>query len=740
MPFTSEQRATFDDAYRKGVSVTEESKLVGITDFMIKVLLESGEAVEREMLCTTIVPHNSNRGGADMQASKMFEKTAKILGVGFSFKKCDPSRAICFQKKPGMASKFVKMANASPHFATFEEHKVEGESVGCGHLNQGLAAIVQEILVPPDFENHMDLFGPTGGKRLNRHDICQRDHHATKGKSLAQALDRGLTWTYIYSHIADEYPGLPNLFQKALNVEHHIGEGETWDEQFGAIARSIVDHYRKSGPKAKAPDSKSLSRTALASKPPRADDVPAQVDWCKTWGGGNSQEYAIDICTYVKKKSKSHAVVGSQFDSMSKMKVPISVNLAHFVAAIVKAAATRGKSKIGASMHVTDGDITSIVTKRLALASEADSFMVRAKQICAQLKGDFDELRGDMECDMVDFVLEKLPKEQREGVNLSLIVEGFIHKVTAPSVAEDKSTSAEPASSTAGNYVFDPTHDVAQQTLANLGWKVGNLVSPKKLKEPSCAGVQYEVGYVNDDGSIGLHPILADGTTDKKEITVIKSESIREYRQVDKSSRLSIDDNYPHKFEIGESFWASAAIIGINAAYCTAAKVPKDVLYMQKFPNSKMIAKEPIVIGDVVFVAWTHNVKLVKMDDESSVNVAIIDGKYKFQMTKPEPNHHPLVEFWRVNRVDSEKNANMKIEMITRTIPLPKITRYDVTSPMSVSVASAVLTKDIAKGDELLLYAPFKKKEVVKRGLAMEFKPIPTVMGKEKAQKKARGA
>ena len=37
-----------------------------------------------------------------------------------------------------------------------------------------------------------------------------------------------------------KYPKLPGLIQKALNVEHNIGEGETWDEQFGGMARSIV--------------------------------------------------------------------------------------------------------------------------------------------------------------------------------------------------------------------------------------------------------------------------------------------------------------------------------------------------------------------------------------------------------------------------------------------------------------------------------------------------------------------
>ena len=98
------------------------------------------------------------------------------------------------------------------------------------------------------------------------------------------------------------------------------------------------------------------------------------------------------------------------------------------------------------------------------------------------------------------------------------------------------------------------------------------------------------------------------------------------------------------------------------------------------------------------------------MDDESNASVAILNEKYKYQMVRTDPKSHTLVEIWEVIRVDSEKNANMKIEMITQKIPLPKIATYGVTSPMSLSVASAVLTKDVAMGEELLLYAPVQKR------------------------------
>ena len=71
------------------------------------------------------------------------------------------------------------------------------------------------------------------------------------------------------------------------------------------------------------------------------------------------------------------------------------------------------------------------------------------------------------------------------------------------------------------NAIFDTCSNVAEQVFGNYGWKVGAIVALRKLdpKTPK-ADVQLEIGFVNDDGSIGLHPILADGSVDKVHIII----------------------------------------------------------------------------------------------------------------------------------------------------------------------------------------------------------------------------
>ena len=490
MPFTADQKRVFEEAYHKACETTVDSKLVGLTDLMLKVMKEGGLADEQYLHPSRIVPHNLNRGGADMEYRKMFEKTSKILGVGFSFPKCDPSRAVCFQRKPGSKLKFIPQANACPFFANFVDCKVDGQSVGCGHLNQGLAAIDQGIDVPPEFHKDEDICGTNGDTKLSKHDICAKDAEMTKSNALEQAINVGLKWTYIYSSAEEAYPRLPDIMQKALNVEHHIGEGESWHEQFGAIARSIIRHYQSGG--TKAPDSKKLCRQALASKPPRSCDVMSHVEFCKKWGGGPVQELALEICKYVQNKGNSNLVTSTTFEALNKLQVPIDANITEFTAALVKYAATIGTARKGESISPSVADIKSIVLdKRMVSVKTACEFIRRAKDITASMP-EHDGARGDMECVMVDYILEKLPKDQRESMSLNSIVEDFISKVGAPPAVQDP-PELPADSETNAEYMFDPTENVASQTLSNLGWHVGAIVTLKKGADPKKpkADVQY---------------------------------------------------------------------------------------------------------------------------------------------------------------------------------------------------------------------------------------------------------
>ena len=80
---------------------------------------------------------------------------------------------------------------------------------------------------------------------------------------------------------------------------------------------------------------------------------------------------------------------------LTKLQVPIDMNITNFVAAVVKNAATRGNTRLGLSIGITEAEIKTIVAKRIKLAKEADELILRAKSISNALPSAH-EARGDM--------------------------------------------------------------------------------------------------------------------------------------------------------------------------------------------------------------------------------------------------------------------------------------------------------------------------------------------------------
>ena len=165
MGFTTEQQSTFEKLYLDAAAAKDDMKIARLIDTMLELLVASGEAQVKHIAATRVVPHKANRSGSLLEVGKVYSKGSKIMGVGFSLARCDHKRAVAFQVKPGDdrdVKTFTDYARDSPHLATFDSASVEACSVGCGHLNQFLAAVFTECEVPPDFHGHNDLFGAQG--------------------------------------------------------------------------------------------------------------------------------------------------------------------------------------------------------------------------------------------------------------------------------------------------------------------------------------------------------------------------------------------------------------------------------------------------------------------------------------------------------------------------------------------------------------------------------------------------
>ena len=158
---------------------------------------------------------------------------------------------------------------------------------------------------------------------------------------------------------------------------------------------------------AKALDAKQIARKALSSHPPRAADVPAQVEFCKKHGGHATQQYVLDICAYAKAKGGKNIVGAHIFERVNQLPISDENNMPDLIDAIVKTAATRGGTREQISVHITDADNKSITGKRHQLCQEANKSMIRAEEITNELDS-ATTTRGDMECDMIEFIFENV--------------------------------------------------------------------------------------------------------------------------------------------------------------------------------------------------------------------------------------------------------------------------------------------------------------------------------------------
>lgn len=720
MGFTAEQRSLFASNYKKLESQSDD-KIVLLIDKMLQLMIDAGEAQVKHIHSKSVVPHKANRDGALMLARKMYQKGSKILGVGFSLNKCDPRRAVAFQSKVASdVSRFLDHANPNPHFATFDKDMVEAGSVGCGHLNQFLAAIFDEVEVPPEFTSpdcHLCQFGHT---KFNKRHICENG-----GKDLELALDKGLQWTWIPYKFEAEFPKFPHFIQKALNIEHHIGEGETWDSQLGAVAQAIVDHYKGPlGSASQAPDFNKITKSILQSKPPRALDVLSHVSFCKKWGGGKTQKFTLDICKYINMKGKSKIVNGPLFDALTAINMPSDSVCPYFVAAVIKCASIQGAGRNGISIHISENDGKSLMTK-LATVKEANAFMEKAACVDREFcNGTATEARGDMECKLVDYVLYKLPKAQRDKTSMNEICMTFI-KTVSKTEDDPEPKSAQHDEAVQDHGIFDPSMNVVKQTLKNLGWSVGSIIA-EKVRDPKhpTADTEYEIGYINEDGDIGLYHIDADGTTLTDKLKLVS--------QVDLTAKYTVlgNDLRSSKIEVCStptqnvhtSLFSSIALIGVQHAFHTKNKVPEGSIYIQKLPSMKVIAERQLKPGTAVFAPWASLVSQWK-DDKAAAFVTHPDHEITqpmallgtddwrtvlagFNITKPADAAN-VVTFWNLRKVSDKDNSNMHLEWTNVNVPIPKIGGINKT--MMVKVCVAVISKTIEPTDELVMYVPSVK-------------------------------
>jgi hypothetical protein len=429
-------------------------------------------------------------------------------------------------------------------------------------------------------------------------------------------------------------------------------------------------------------------------------------------------------------KSKSKNVSPSTMTALNGLAFSVEDLIPEFIASVVKCAATRGASRNGVSSHIQDAEIKALCRTRLSSAKAANEHMKKAMRLSKELDDEASiEWMGDMACDLVELVMEKgnwSKDNKQKGPTMDSIIDGFVAKVAGASSGKvDATISTDDTNDprSGDEPMFDATVEVARQSMENLGFKVGTIVVKKVKADPEIprCDLQWEIGLINDDGSVGIHSVQSDGNTNKNAIEIIPAiEMTKHYKIIDNKLRLS-EDKYPlMETDINIGMYTAVATMALQSAMHTQHRVPATSLYLQKLPTAKLIVKaESIAVGDLVCVAWGPSARVLKKDVDHEIIVKITIGKTEKLYTIETPDvKQCAVDFWRMRKVtDNKEHANMEVTMLDVTVPLPA--KWGVKSVIA-KVPAAILTKTVVKGDELVLFVNTKAKPIVeKRALAM---------------------
>ena len=446
-----------------------------------------------------------------------------------------------------------------------------------------------------------------------------------------------------------------------------------------------------------------ITKKILSSNPPFGSDLEDQVKYAKVWGGGKGQLMTKDVCNFIKMMPDCERVKAEVFFTLACVKLDPTKLPHNFMPAFVKCAASRHVNEN--SLRVGKREAMAIKDK-LATVMEADEYIKRAKELCGTRSDlPLNELvlkRGKLECDLVCYIFEKYGKKEKKPDSMVAIVEEFVNSLGEHTPANQATTDGQAET---GATMIDETN-MFDTVLSSKGITKGGILVPVGGNPMT----QYEIAYINDDGSVGLYNVLRDGSVERgKVIKVVDKASLTSYKPVDKKYKLKQLD-FPSKAVTapteGIMYYQSIANIAVNRAYKPCAHI-----YIQAQPAIGVYVKRDIAKDQLTLVAWSPWVALVKPNKNKELvgeqmdTTVHVGGGHTFETKRPAGLGDTIeVEFWRLKKVADKKKANMIMDKIEVKMPAT-ITESKVTVPV------AKLFKDVEANCELCLYVPVIEKK-----------------------------
>ena len=691
--WSSEVLARFNTLYADAQSSDRESKIVSTLSGIIKILKDTQSVEVVQMKLHRVGIHPMNRGGKRMSATTMNCKGSKIISVGVSKALCNPERAWCCEQDPIARESYhwtVEVAKQSPMFAVPADSICAG-SVGCSHLAQFLNAVQQRRPT-----NEKRLQGDQGNIDAVR--LCSED------VELADLLENGLTWSMIPLKVLKQFPKLPAIFERGLNVEHHVGEGETWDQQLLAIATKASESAAISAEQGNAVtvNWENVGRAIRASVPPGVADIPAHILLCKKYGGGEQQLLTKELINYINVRMPAgRKVSGGFIQTVAQHPLATDSQIVRVLHACIKVNATCPDNACDdkCGRLLTFGDVKLLQVRLKEEANRVEGIITRLRDVVGKSGCDALTEIGDVEVGLVTAMFNK----HIEKKIVDDVAAEFLKSFFGPDATDV--AHVEPVANMVQFSDTGVAINVGQSIVMKEGFKKGSTIQSKIAADGPLQ--QLRIAYINADGSVGAKQLGHDGNTCGDLITITMDKLLGAYKVVTKvleaDDRKSLFECPGMQVEIRR-----AAVV---MAIASLKNMESSNRRIQKEPERSVFATGPAAIGEVKFVACTSNIKIKTEDDTNARTIATVtasDGAASTFVLSMTPSKTHTSTFFTMKTTDKVEASNMKVEHVSVIVEAPG----DPSEKFVVGVPIATLTKAVDVDSEYVMY---QQKAVVQK-------------------------
>ena len=361
-----------------------------------------------------------------------------------------------------------------------------------------------------------------------------------------------------------------------------------------------------------------VKRSVVASEPPTILDIPSHLKFLQKFGGGVKQHIAFSTLSYIANSSAAHVVSGSFIEALAALKFNVDDHVVRCIHGVLMAQATGPKEKHGVGSSITEVQVKSLASGKKADCLNIHSMIEKGIDVVKSYRLDpqssaVSKFVGDLSVNLVLHLFNVAdPKfEARED-----ILKHFLVQITGDNTGSDAGASSagtsKPKPTIATNLMeYDDTSgdtNAGKLKAFQLGWVTGMVVSPPKAAAK--IDEQWEITYINDDGSVGLASLLENGkvsTTTK----VVKLADLKSWHKEHHRKKLldydpAKDDLLNHS-EVVEIVNKSIVMMGLHQLQCTNTDI---TWKMQELPVRRLFCLDEANKGSICLVPFTTSISL----------------------------------------------------------------------------------------------------------------------------------